>query len=148
LTGVTGSSEEEPMKVMVYAVDSEDGEAAVKAAVGEAIRRGAALALVAYIRLDTMTSDIRKYVEAEQRRLDDLAEEARRRGVSEVGTHVIRSSAAPGEEVASLAQSENVDLLVIGVRRRTKVGKMLLGSTAQEILLRADCPVLAVKTDR
>jgi nucleotide-binding universal stress UspA family protein len=136
------------MKVMVYAVESDDGAVAVEAAVEESIKRGAELELVAYVQLDTTSADVHKYVAVEESRLDGLAEDARRRGVSEVRTHVIRSSATPGEEVASLAESNDVGLLVIGVRRRTKVGKMLLGSTAQEILLRADCPVLAVKTAR
>jgi nucleotide-binding universal stress UspA family protein len=36
-------------------------------------------------------------------------------------------------------------VLVIGLRRRTAVGKLLLGSAAQRILLTVDCPVLAVE---
>jgi nucleotide-binding universal stress UspA family protein len=43
------------------------------------------------------------------------------------------------------ANDEGIDLIVIGVRRRSPVGKLVLGSNAQDILLRADCPVLAVK---
>ncbi|WP_369135946.1 universal stress protein, partial [Modestobacter sp. I12A-02662] len=38
------------------------------------------------------------------------------------------------------------EVLVIGVRRRTAVGKLLMGSAAQRILMDVDCPVLAVKS--
>jgi nucleotide-binding universal stress UspA family protein len=37
-------------------------------------------------------------------------------------------------------------VLVIGIRHRSAVGKLLMGSAAQRILLDVDCPVLAVKT--
>ncbi|MBO3094828.1 universal stress protein [Cellulomonas dongxiuzhuiae] len=50
----------------------------------------------------------------------------------------------PGELVA-VADEVGASLLVIGIRHRSPVGKLLLGSTAQRILLDARCPVLAVK---
>ncbi|GAA2721176.1 universal stress protein [Cellulomonas aerilata] len=48
---------------------------------------------------------------------------------------------------ALLAVAEEVDasMLVIGIRHRSPVGKLLMGSTAQRLLLDARCPVLAVK---
>lgn len=49
------------------------------------------------------------------------------------------------EDVLAAARKNEVDLLVIGLRRRSPVGKLVMGSTAQEILLNADCPVMAVK---
>jgi nucleotide-binding universal stress UspA family protein len=49
------------------------------------------------------------------------------------------------EALLSACADEDADLLVIGVRRRTPVGKALTGSTAQHVLLDAPCPVLAVK---
>ncbi|MET1038318.1 MAG: universal stress protein, partial [Aeromicrobium sp.] len=38
-------------------------------------------------------------------------------------------------------------LIVVGIRPRTPVGKLLLGSVAQRLILDAECPVLAVKPD-
>lgn len=48
-------------------------------------------------------------------------------------------------EIEDLVQSLQVSLLVIGLRKRTAVGKLIMGSVAQEILLSVPCPVLAVK---
>lgn len=45
-----------------------------------------------------------------------------------------------------LEKDADVDLLVIGVRRRSPVGKAFLGDVAQRLLLEAEVPVLAVKT--
>ena len=51
----------------------------------------------------------------------------------------------PAEDIITAAVENEAELIVIGLRRRTPVGKLLLGSNAQRILLDAPCPVLAVK---
>ncbi len=53
----------------------------------------------------------------------------------------------PAEDLISVAEAEDADFIVIGLRRRTPVGKLILGSNAQRILLDATCPVLAVKAE-
>ncbi len=50
-----------------------------------------------------------------------------------------------GEDLVRLADENKVDEIIIGVRRRSKVGKLLFGSTAQFVILNASCPVVSVK---
>ncbi len=49
------------------------------------------------------------------------------------------------EEIEALVDSLPASLLIIGIRKRSPVGKLIMGSVAQELLLSVSCPVLAVK---
>ncbi len=53
----------------------------------------------------------------------------------------------PAEELIANADRTDAEFIVIGLRRRSPVGKLLLGSNAQRVLLDASCPVLAVKAE-
>lgn len=50
-----------------------------------------------------------------------------------------------GEDLVQLSIDNKVDEIIIGVRKRSKVGKLLLGSTSQYVILNASCPVLSIK---
>ncbi|MEE4608176.1 MAG: universal stress protein [Desulfobacteraceae bacterium] len=52
---------------------------------------------------------------------------------------------SPGEDLVDYAKEKAVELIVVGVEKRSKTQKILLGSTAQYIILKAPCPVLTVK---
>jgi len=60
-------------------------------------------------------------------------------------THLLIRGLSSGEDLVQFAKENNIDLIIVGVRRRSKVGKILLGSTAQFVILKAPCPVLTVK---
>mgnify|MGYP002665098841 FL=1 len=49
------------------------------------------------------------------------------------------------EEINDLVETRDISVLIIGLRKRTAVGKLLLGSVAQELLMTVPCPVLCVK---
>ena len=76
----------------------------------------------------------------------DLAAELAASGVGyEIRIPADANDAA--EELIRTAETTNADFIVIGLRRRSPVGKLLLGSNAQRVLLDAACPVLAVKAE-
>jgi nucleotide-binding universal stress UspA family protein len=60
-------------------------------------------------------------------------------------THLLVRGQHPGEDIVLFARENGVDEIIIAVKSRSKVGKILFGSTAQYVILKADCPVISVK---
>lgn len=60
-------------------------------------------------------------------------------------TTLLVRGATPGEDLVRYAEDNEIDEIVIGIKRKSKVGKMLFGSNAQKIILDAKCPVVTVK---
>lgn len=52
---------------------------------------------------------------------------------------------SPGEDLVQFARDNNIDTVFIGIKKRSKVGKLMFGSTAQYVLLNAPCAVVAVR---
>jgi nucleotide-binding universal stress UspA family protein len=60
-------------------------------------------------------------------------------------THLLIRGKSPGEDLVDYATENSCDAIMIGVKSRSKVGKILFGSTAQYVILKALCPVISVK---
>ena len=60
-------------------------------------------------------------------------------------THLLVRGISPGEDIARFAMENFVEEIVIGIKRRSKVGKLLFGSNAQYIILNANCPVVTIR---
>jgi len=59
--------------------------------------------------------------------------------------HLLIQGLSPGENIVQFAKENRIDEIVIGVEKKSKVGKFIFGSTAQYVILEAPCPVVAVK---
>ena len=83
-------------------------------------------------------------IQSAERHLDRLLEECAAEGI-DGEKHLLIRGLSPGEDLVEFAKEKDVAEVVIGVRRRSKVGKIVFGSTAQYVILRAPCPVVSVK---
>jgi nucleotide-binding universal stress UspA family protein len=84
---------------------------------------------------------------ADERDLDALAARLDTVGVPHRIRHLNVGNGTVSDAVLGIAQEVGADLLVVGIHRRSPVGKALLGSNAQRIILNAACPVLTVRVD-
>lgn len=130
------------MSIIVGYIPTREGRAALAAARTEALLRKAKLIVVNSHRggRDFDAGEARRFEEE----LDAVRGELDGAGIE----HEVRALARgnePAEDLIEVAGESDGDLIVIGLRRRTPIGKLILGSNAQRILLEAQCPVLAVK---
>lgn len=119
--------------VVIGYVSRPEGEAALAAGIEEARRRAADVVLVQRPVDDEPVSGA----------VPDLLARSDLR-------HEVRPLPPGGDFAEELVEAADGpdDLIVIGVRRRSRTGKLILGTSAQHVLLDAACPVLTVKADR
>ena len=60
-------------------------------------------------------------------------------------TQQLARGLTPGEDLVKFAEDNEIDHLFVGIEKKSKTRKMLLGSTAQYVILKAPCPVTSVK---
>ncbi|GAA1487595.1 universal stress protein [Brachybacterium sacelli] len=128
------------MTILIAYAPTPVGDAAVTLGIEQARLRGEDL-LIVNSRREGVAVDQSTATEADR---DRLREQVRAAGV-ELELHRLHHGDNLAEAILALAAEREVSLIVIGVRNRTQVGKFIMGSTAQRILLQADRPVLAAK---
>lgn len=129
------------MSIVVAYTPDAYGQAALDHGATEAVRRDTSLVVVNATRGDAL-------VDPRYAHDDQVAEITSR--LEAAGLDVtVRRDVVPdvAQAVLEVARETDATLVVVGVRHRSPVGKALMGSVGQRILLDARCPVLAVKPD-
>jgi nucleotide-binding universal stress UspA family protein len=130
------------MSIVVAYSPDDYGRAALDHGVAEATLRGTRLVVVNATRGDSLVDS--HYAHEDE--MQQVEERLRSAGLE----LAVRRDVVPdiADAVLDVAREEAATLVIVGVRHRTPVGKMLLGSVAQRVILDAACPVLAVKPER
>ena len=131
------------MAIVVGLVATPEGRAALEQAAETAVRDGAPLVAVRSVRAG-------REQDPEEVAALEAAYGAVRARLDSAGLgHELREfadSVDAAEDLITVVEETEAQLVVIGLRRRTPVGKLILGASAQRVLLDAPCPVLAVKS--
>ena len=130
------------MKIMVCYTGSRSSRAALDFAIMHARVFNGKIYLIASMEKGTRNEqeEIIK-IEAEH---ETACEKVRKEGI-ECEKHLLVRGLTPDEDLVNYAQEENMDEIVIGIRKRSKMDKLIFGSTAQCIIIHATCPVIIVK---
>ena len=130
--------------IVVGYIPQAEGRAALRRAAQEAQLRGVRLVVVNSAR-GGRDFDAEDAVQSEAE-LDAVRKELAEAGIEAEVRQLVRGQDV-AEDLIAISEETSADFIVIGLRRRTPVGKLILGSNAQRILLDAPCPVLAVKAE-
>ncbi|HEX4976823.1 MAG TPA: universal stress protein [Nocardioides sp.] len=128
--------------IVVGYVPKAEGRAALRRAAEEAKLRDMRLVVVNSHRGGREFDD-QDALQSESQ-LEEVRSELRSAGVEFEVRQLVRGL-DPADDLVNVANEVAADIIVIGLRRRSPVGKLILGSNAQRVLLDAPCPVLAVK---
>ena len=126
--------------IIIGFIPTPEGWAAIHCGIEEARIKGGRLVVVNASKGDAPI-DLRRAGEQE---IAAIRRDLEASGVEHDIVQPVRRKEA-AEEIIDAAEEHRADLIVIGIRRRSPVGKLIMGSTAQRVLIDANCPVLAVK---
>ena len=130
--------------IVVGYVPKPEGRAALRRAAEEARLRGSKLVV------ENSHRGGREFDREDALESEEQLEEVRRELAGADVEHEVRQLVRgmdPADDLVNVASEVGAEFIVIGLRRRSPVGKLILGSNAQRVLLDAPCPVLAVKAE-
>ncbi|MCJ8502007.1 universal stress protein [Desulfatitalea alkaliphila] len=130
------------MKIMVCYDGSGASRSALRVATKHAKAMDAKIYLVAS--MEKGTEDEQKMIQQLETELATTKEKLERDGIA-CETHLLVRGMTPDEDLVTYAKEQGIDEIAIGIRKRSKVGKLIFGSTAQYLILNAHCPVITVK---
>lgn len=129
------------MKILVAYDKNVSTSKVVDEALFRAKKMGASVCLVRTCDFDEKRFKINQL----ESQLAELGEEVFKKNGVEYESHILIRGLDPGEDIVKYAREKQVDEIIIGVKKKSKVGKLVFGSTAQYVILEAHCPVLSVK---
>ena len=142
LTGLRLHVKEEEMKILVGYDGTNSAKEALNLAKSHAKAFSASVQVVTSMQKGSESE--RKIIEQAERGLE-YAKSLFAEDDIPCNTHLLIRGLSAGEDLVEFANENQISKIIVGVKRRSKVGKLLMGSTAQYVVLQADCPVITVK---
>lgn len=131
------------MKFMVCFDGSKEAKKALELAREHAKVWGASLEVVNSIMREISLK--RSFIEKKEHSLENSIKELLGGSDIPYKVELLIDTLHPEEQMVQFAEKERIDQIFVGIEKTSKVGKLVFGSTAQYMILKAPCPVLTVK---
>jgi nucleotide-binding universal stress UspA family protein len=92
----------------------------------------------------TGTNEELSDIEKDEERLKNAKKLLEEAGV-DCETHLLIRGGTPAEDIIDFAEENEVDEIIVGIAKKSRVGKLIFGSNAQYVILHALCPVVTVQ---
>ncbi|OPY75148.1 MAG: Universal stress protein [Syntrophorhabdus sp. PtaU1.Bin058] len=129
------------MKILV-GYGGQDDEKVLDEGIKHAKAFGGAIFVVTV--METVSENQVPEVEKAQAELKRVKERVEQKNIH-CETRLLERGVSPGEDLVKFAEEEGIDMILVGIQRTSRVGKILFGSNAQYVILNSPCPVVTVK---